>query len=108
MRGRTRRQARRRRTRVSLADRDVAGPDRDIDLIALDEALNELAEIDPQQARIVELRYFGGCTVEEVAELLQIGKRTVDRDWQAAKAWLFLRLEGDDADEGRGFDKEPR
>lgn len=83
------------RTRISLADHDVAGPDRDIDLIALDEAMNELAEINPQQCKIVELRYFGGCTVEDVAEVLKIGKRTVDRDWQAAKAWLFLRLEGD-------------
>lgn len=86
------------RTRISLADQDVAGPQRDIDLVALDEALTELAEIDPQQSRIVELRYFGGCTVEEVAEVLQIGKRTVDRDWRAAKAWLFVRLEGDDED----------
>ena len=86
------------RTRISLTDQEIAGPSRDIDLIALDEALKELAEIDSQQSRIVELRYFGGCTVEEVAEVLQIGKRTVDRDWQAAKAWLFLRLEGDDAD----------
>ena len=84
------------RTRISLADHDVAGPARDIDLVALDEALNELAEIDPQQSRIVELRYFGGCTVEEVAEVLKVGKRTVDRDWQAAKAWLLLRLEGDE------------
>lgn len=84
------------RTLISLGDHDVAGPARDIDLIALDEALNELAEIDEQQSRIVELRYFGGCTVEEVAELLQVGKRTVDRDWQAAKAWLLLRLEGGD------------
>lgn len=87
------------RTLISLDDRDIAGPAQDIDLLALDEALNELAEIDPQQSRIVELRYFGGCTVEEVAELLQIGKRTVDRDWQAAKAWLLLRLEGDDGDD---------
>jgi len=88
------------RTRISLADQDVAGPQRDIDLVALDEALTELAEIDPQQSRIVELRYFGGCTVEEVAEVLKIGKRTVDRDWQAAKAWLLLRLEGDDDSDG--------
>lgn len=94
------------RTRISLADRDVAGPAQDIDLIALDEALNDLAHIDPQQAKIVELRYFGGCTVEEVAELLKVGKRTVDRDWQAAKAWLLLRLEDSDDSDGEPL-KEP-
>jgi RNA polymerase sigma-70 factor, ECF subfamily len=85
------------RTRVRIDDHDPAVPERDVDLLALDEALEELAQIDEQQARIVELRYFGGCTVEEVAELLKIGKRTVDRDWQAARAWLFVRL-SDDAD----------
>jgi RNA polymerase sigma-70 factor (ECF subfamily) len=94
------------RTRISLDGHDVAGPERDIDLIALDEALNELARINEQQSKIVELRYFGGCTIEEVAELLQVGKRTVDRDWQAAKAWLLLRLEGDDSDSARGADTE--
>lgn len=67
---------------------EVAG----VDLLALDEALHELGEIDSQQAKIVELRYFSGLTVEEVAELLGIGKRTVDREWQCAKAWLFCRL----------------
>lgn len=95
------------RTRISLEDHEVAGPARDIDLMALDEALNELAEIDPQQCRIVELRYFGGCTVEEVAELLGVGKRTVDRDWQAAKAWLFLRLEEGEADGTQDSGEEP-
>jgi RNA polymerase sigma-70 factor, ECF subfamily len=69
----------------------VIGPP-GIDLLTLDEALNELAEIDSQQAKIVELRYFSGLTVEEVAELLSIGKRSVDREWQCAKAWLFCRL----------------
>lgn len=79
-------------TRVSLADHDVAAPSRDVDLVALDEAMVELAALDEQQARIVELRYFGGCTIEEIAELLDLGKRTVDRQWHAAKAWLFDRL----------------
>lgn len=94
------------RTLVSLCDHDVASPGRDVDILALDEAMQELAALDEQQARIVELRYFGGCTVEEIAQLLSIGKRTVDRDWQAAKAWLFLRLNSDDpsctADADRG------
>lgn len=78
--------------RFSLTDRDIAAPLRDEELLALDEALAELAEIDPRQARIVELRYFGGCTVEETAELLGVGPRTIDRDWQAAKAWLYCRM----------------
>lgn len=86
------------RTMVRLGEQDVVAPQRDIDLLALDDALQELASLDEQQARIVELRYFGGCTVEEVAELLNIGKRTVDRDWQAAKAWLFVRLREDEND----------
>ncbi|MFM9957329.1 MAG: sigma-70 family RNA polymerase sigma factor [Phycisphaerales bacterium] len=90
------------RTRISIEGHDVAAPTKggrtDIDLLALDEAMQELAQLDEQQARIVELRYFGGCTVEEVAELLNIGKRTVDRDWQAARAWLFDRLRDDDGE----------
>jgi RNA polymerase sigma-70 factor (ECF subfamily) len=88
------------RTRVSLDDHDIAGPARDVDLLTLDSALQELAEIDPRQARIVELRYFSGCTVEEVAEVLGVGKRTVDREWRAAKAWLLLRLEDNGAGAG--------
>lgn len=68
---------------------------REVDLIALDEALEELAQIDERQARIVELRFFGGCTVPEVATLLEAGRRTVDRDWMAAKAWLYCRLADD-------------
>lgn len=79
--------------RVDLNEHEIAGPQRGIDLLALDEALEALARLDEQQARIVELRYFGGCTIDEVATLLNIGKRTVDRDWRAARAWLLLRLE---------------
>lgn len=85
------------RTMMRIGEQDIAAPERDVDLIALDEALQELAMIDEQQAKIVELRYFGGCTVEEVAEVLKIGKRTVDREWQAARAWLFVRLSDDGA-----------
>ncbi len=94
------RQARKRgggSTRVPLVEHEQAAPARNADLLALDDALAELARLNPQQASIVELRFFGGCTIEEVAALLGIGKRTVDRDWRAAKAWLLCRLE-DDAD----------
>jgi len=65
------------------------------DLLALDEALTRLAELDERQSRIVELRYFGGLTEEEIAEVLEISARTVRRDWSVARAWLFKELKGD-------------
>jgi len=70
----------------------AAAEDRSIDLIALDEALNKLAERDHQQSRIVELRYFSGLTLEETAEALHISRATVASDWSMAKAWLFREL----------------
>jgi RNA polymerase sigma factor (TIGR02999 family) len=63
-----------------------------IDLLALDEALCRLSDIDPKQTQIVELRYFGGLSVDEVARILDKGKRSVDRDWAFAKAWLHREL----------------
>ena len=63
-----------------------------VDLIALDEALNRLAENDEQQARIVELRYFSGLTLEETADVLKVSRTTVAMDWQMAKAWLHREL----------------
>jgi RNA polymerase sigma factor (TIGR02999 family) len=65
-----------------------------VDIIALDRALGRLAALDPQQARIVELRYFGGLSVEETAEALSISPATVKRHWTLAKAWLLRELEG--------------
>jgi len=59
------------------------------DMVALDDALNALAEIDPQKSRIVELRFFGGLSIEETAEVLGIGTATVIRQWRMAKAWLY-------------------
>lgn len=64
----------------------VAGPSRDF--LALDEALNALAAVEPRKSRVVELRFFGGLTVEETAEVLQVSPDTVLRDWRLAKAWL--------------------
>lgn len=64
------------------------------DLMSLDAALTELAAINARQASIVEMRYFGGMTVPEIAAALGIGARSVDREWQAARVWLFARLEG--------------
>jgi RNA polymerase sigma-70 factor (ECF subfamily) len=62
------------------------------ELLAVNESLDRLSEIDPRQARIVELRYFGGLTDEETAEVLQISTRTVKRDWTVARAWLYAEL----------------
>ena len=64
------------------------------ELIALDDALNALAEIDPRRARIVELRFFGGLSVEETAEVVQASSDTVMRDWKLARAWLLSELSG--------------
>ncbi len=63
-------------------------------VLAVDEALARLSQLDPQQGRVVEMRYFGGLTVEETAEVLNISPRTVKRDWAMAKAWLYGELSG--------------
>lgn len=65
---------------------------RGADVIALDDALNQLSQIDPQQSRIVELRFFGGLTTEEISEVLGISVATIGRDWNMAKAWLSREL----------------
>jgi RNA polymerase sigma factor (TIGR02999 family) len=70
----------------------VVADEKDVDLLALDKVLDELAEIDEQQARVVELRYFSGLSIEETAEVLKISPATVKRDWQMAKAWLHHQL----------------
>jgi RNA polymerase sigma factor (sigma-70 family) len=62
------------------------------ELVALDEALDELAKLDPRKGRVVELRYFGGLTLEETADALKVSPMTVRRDWRAAKAWLYRRI----------------
>jgi RNA polymerase sigma factor (TIGR02999 family) len=65
---------------------------RDENLIALDEALHLLAQVDEQQSRIVELKYFGGMTTDEIAEILGISRSTAKRDWNVAKAWLTRQI----------------
>jgi RNA polymerase sigma factor (TIGR02999 family) len=65
---------------------------RDVDLIALDEALTQLAKTDARQSALVELRFFGGLTIEEAAKVLDISEATVSRDWMVARAWLYARL----------------
>jgi RNA polymerase sigma factor (TIGR02999 family) len=74
--------------RISLSEADRLGENRDVKLLALDEALQRLEALDPQKSRIVELRYFGGLTIEETAEALKISPATVKRDWRMARAWL--------------------
>jgi len=78
--------------RVSLDDVDHSTPGQEIDLIALNEALQRLERLDPQQGRIVELRYFSGLTVEEIAEVIGVSPATVKRDWSIARAWLRREL----------------
>ncbi len=79
--------------RVTLTGDEVAtDAHKEIDVLALDEALERLAEFDPQQERIVELRYFGGLTIEETAEIVGISAATVVREWTIAKAWLRADL----------------
>jgi RNA polymerase sigma factor (TIGR02999 family) len=70
----------------------VAGPDATIDVIALESALAELAALDPRPAQVVEMRFFGGFSVEETADALGVTTRTVINDWNTARAWLFERL----------------
>ena len=79
-------------TRVSIADGLNVTTEKSADLVALDEALTMLAEIDERKARIVELKFFGGLSVDEIAEVLNISGVTVMRDWSKAKAWLYREL----------------
>jgi RNA polymerase sigma-70 factor (ECF subfamily) len=81
--------------RVSFDDASVMSPERAAELVALDEALDELARLDARKGRVVELRYFGGLSLEETADVLEISVMTVRRDWRAAKAWLYRALGGD-------------
>lgn len=77
---------------VSLENALTVNSGRDADLVALDDALNELARVDERKARIVELRFFGGLSVDETAEVIKVAPITVMREWQKAKAWLYREL----------------
>jgi RNA polymerase sigma factor (TIGR02999 family) len=82
----------------SLDEDLVVSREREADLVALDEALERLAAIDPRKAKVVEMRYFGGLSVQESAEVLKISEVTVRRDWQFAKTWLLRELRGEKGD----------
>ena len=80
--------------RVELEEAVAISEQRDLDLVLVDQALEELAALDARQARLVELRFFGGLTVEETAEVLSISPATVKREWSSARAWLYQRVAG--------------
>jgi RNA polymerase sigma factor (TIGR02999 family) len=81
--------------RVTLNEGLVASPEPALDVVALDRALEVLATVDARKSRVIELRFFGGLTVEETAEVLHVSPDTVKRDWRLAKLWLLRELEGD-------------
>jgi RNA polymerase sigma-70 factor (ECF subfamily) len=83
---------------VSLEEASVVGGGQDADLVALDDAMNALARIDPRKVQVVEMRFFGGLNVEETAEVLKVSPVTVKRDWRGAKLWLYRELAGGTAD----------
>ena len=80
--------------KLELNEALVVSQQKASEVIALDEALKQLALIDPRQSRIVELRFFGGLTVEEAAEVLQVSPVTIKREWSTAKAWLYREMAG--------------
>ena len=83
---------------VSLEEVAVVGGDRTADLVALDDALNALARLDSRKVQIIEMRFFGGLSVEEAAEVLRVSPATVRRDWSIAKLWLYRELGGGTGD----------
>jgi RNA polymerase sigma factor (TIGR02999 family) len=86
---------------VSLDEAVLVGADPGADLVALDDALNELARVDPRKVRVVEMRFFAGLSVEETAVVLNVSPVTVRRDWSSAKVWLYRELTAE-TDDGLG------
>jgi RNA polymerase sigma factor (sigma-70 family) len=84
--------------RVTLDESLVSNETRADELLALDEALEKLAAWDRRKAEVVEMRYFGGLTMEEIADVLKIHVNTVTRDWRTARAWLLAALSGEEMD----------
>ena len=81
---------------VPLEEAHAMSNERAAELVALDEALDKLAQLDPRKARVVELRYFGGLSLEETAAVLEVSVMTVRRDWRAARAWLYKAMRNDE------------
>ena len=80
--------------RVPLSDADEPGRPQDVDVIVLHDALDQLSAIDARKGRIVELKFFGGLTTNEIAEVLQLSPATIERDWSFARAWLYDAISG--------------
>jgi RNA polymerase sigma-70 factor (ECF subfamily) len=93
---------------VSLDEAAVVGSARAADLVALDEAMQVLARLDPRKVQVVEMRFFGGLTVEETAEVLKVSPVTVRRDWSSAKVWLYRELTGTTGDGSGALPTTPR
>lgn len=86
---------------ISLEEINMLGPERDANLVMLDDAMLALAQFDSRKARVVELRFFGGLSVEETAEVLNISSITVIRDWNTARAWLYREMGGMSVESGK-------
>lgn len=86
-------------TKVEFDEALAPSASRSVDVIALDDALQDLAKLNPQHSQIVELRFFGGLTIEEVAEVLGVSQRTVQREWRMARAWLRRQIFAEDGDD---------
>ena len=80
--------------KVPLSDADAPGRPQDVDVIVLHDALDQLSAIDPRKSRIVELKFFGGLTTNEIAEVLRLSPATIERDWSFARAWLYDAISG--------------
>jgi RNA polymerase sigma factor (TIGR02999 family) len=80
--------------KVPLSDADEPGRPQDVDVIVLQDALDQLSAIDSRKSRIVELKFFGGLTTNEIAEVLQLSPATIERDWSFARAWLYDAISG--------------
>jgi RNA polymerase sigma factor (TIGR02999 family) len=89
-------------TKVEFDEALAPAVSRTLDVIALDDALHDLAKLNPQHSQIVELRFFGGMTTEEVAEVLDVSPRTVQREWRMARAWLRRQISADESDDSGG------
>ena len=94
------------RIRLELSDDVASSGPREVDLIALDQALDDLTALDPRQGRMVELRFFAGLSHEEVAEVLDLSAATVKREWRVARAWLFQRVAGQGGDAADVLEEE--
>ncbi len=85
-------------TLLAINEEIAAGPERDFDLVVLDDALEQLQAFDPRAAQLVELRFFGGLTIEETGEVMQLSPATIKREWNTARAWLHREIAAEDSE----------